>query len=160
MAATSAAMRASSAVNRGSSRRQANSGSIANVRPYRQPAAYPRSSSSSAALDSPRSAGQAARERRCADARPERLSLEQLDRDVRNPLVAPDVVNGDDVGVRQRRDRAGFAIEPLVEVQIGRRVGRQRLDRDLPLQPRITRAIDLAHSAFAQFGENLVWPTR
>ena len=89
------------------------------------------------------------RERRRPNARAERLSFEQLDRDVRDPVVAPDIVNREDVGVRQRGNGAGFAVEPLVEVRIGRRVRRQRLDRDLPLQPRIARAIHVAHAAMA-----------
>ena len=70
--------------------------------------------------------------------------------------MAPHIVNGEDVGVRQRRNGAGFAVEPLVELRVGRRVRRQRLDRDLPLQPHITRAVHFAHAAMADRGNDFV----
>ena len=62
-----------------------------------------------------------------------RVSLQQLDGDVRHALVVADVVNCQDVGMRQRGNRARFAIEPLTEGGVGRPAGGPYLDRDLPL---------------------------
>jgi hypothetical protein len=50
------------------------------------------------------------------------------------------------VGARQRRENLGFALKPREPVVIGSDRRRQDLDRDLPLQLRVGRAIDLAHA--------------
>ena len=65
-------------------------------------------------------------------------------------------VNGGNVGVIQRCEDFRFALEPGQPVSVGRERGRQNLDGDLPLQLRVGRAIDLAHSARADGGNDLV----
>jgi len=50
------------------------------------------------------------------------------------------------VGARQRREDLCFALEPREPVMIGRDRRREDLARDLPLQLRVGRAIDLAQA--------------
>ena len=60
-----------------------------------------------------------------------------------------EAVDGGDVRMIQRGEDFRFALEPGEPLGIGRdRVG-QDLDRDVPLQPRVGGAIDLAHPAGA-----------
>jgi hypothetical protein len=58
--------------------------------------------------------------------------------------------------VRQRGDRTGFAIEPLAHGGVGQGAGGHGLDRDVPPQPRVVRAIHLAHPAAADGLDDLV----
>ncbi len=73
--------------------------------------------------------------------------------------MAADVVDGQDVRMRQCRNRAGLAIEPLTGLRVGQRGGRDRLDGDLTLQPGIARAIHLAHSPLAKCLDDLYGPS-
>ena len=52
-------------------------------------------------------------------------------------------VNGDDVRMVQRRDRPGFALEPMKPLGRFRQLGREDLQRDLPAKLRVFREIDL-----------------
>ena len=56
----------------------------------------------------------------------------------------------------QRRQDFGLALEASEPLGIGRHAGGQDLDRDLPLQPRIGRAVDLAHPAGAERSDDAV----
>ena len=67
-------------------------------------------------------------------------------------VVRADVVQVADVGVTERGDGARLAIEPLGELFFG------NLDGDEAIQPHIACAIDLAHSARTDRGEDLVGP--
>ena len=58
-------------------------------------------------------------------------------------------VNGADVRMIQRRERARFAIEPREPAGITRERVRQDLDRDLAAELAVARAVDLAHAADA-----------
>ena len=65
--------------------------------------------------------------------------------------VGADVVDGEDVGmVECRRPRALPARSAARRSASARRGRRKHLDRDLALQPRVARAIDLAHAACAK----------
>ena len=58
--------------------------------------------------------------------------------------------------MRERRDGAGLALEPRQASRVaGERRG-QDLDRDLAPEPRVPGAVDLAHPARAERGEDLV----
>ena len=58
----------------------------------------------------------------------------------------------------QRGEQFGFALKPREPIGIvGERVG-QNLDRDLALQPRVARAIHLAHAACAEQRDDFVRP--
>ncbi len=98
--------------------------------------------------------GQRARQERLA----QRLALEELrDRVGHRPFV-PEIMNREDVGMRQRRDRLRLAPEPRERVRILREALRQHLDRHGPLQPRIPRPIHLPHPARAERRQDLVRP--
>jgi hypothetical protein len=85
------------------------------------------------------------------------VSPSSNDCDVRDPLVAPDVVDGEDVGVREGSDGASLAFEPLAERPVALRVRRQGLDGHLSLQPHVPRTIHLAHTAVADGVDDFVW---
>ena len=53
-------------------------------------------------------------------------------------------------------ERARFALEAGALRRIVQREGRENFEGDIAAQPRVARAIDLAHAAFAQFGGHLV----
>ena len=55
-----------------------------------------------------------------------------------------------DVGMVEARQRFRFALEAPQTFLVLREFVRQHLDRDLALQPRVARAIDLPHRAGAQ----------
>ena len=57
----------------------------------------------------------------------------------------------------QRREDFGFAPEPRETIGIDRDGRRQNFERHLPLQIRISGAIDLAHSAGANLRADFVW---
>ena len=100
--------------------------------------------------------GLAMRQRRCADARAQRLALEQLRDDVRRALVAADVVDGEDVGVIERAGGARLLLEAAQAVGVGRERRGQHLDGDVAAEARVARAIDLAHAAGADRSDDLV----
>ena len=56
----------------------------------------------------------------------------------------------------QRRGRAGFLLESMEAIDVGRECGGQDLDRNVTPEPRIARTIDLAHAAGAERGHDLV----
>jgi hypothetical protein len=96
------------------------------------------------------------RERRRLDARSQRLAVEQLDCEEGDAFVRAHIVDGQDIRMRQRGDRAGLAIESLARLWIDPRAGADRLDRDLPAQARVAGAVDLAHAAVAERLDDLV----
>ena len=96
------------------------------------------------------------RQRRSPQVWSERVAFEELDGDVRDPVAIADVVNREDVGVRQGGDGAGLAIEPLAHRRVGERAGRHCFDRNVAAQTRVARAIHLAHSAAADGLDDLV----
>src|SRR5262245_18468471 len=58
----------------------------------------------------------------------------------------------------ERRDRPRLLLEAPQPVAVGGELSRQRLDRHLALQPRVTRPPDLTHAARAERGDDLVGP--
>jgi hypothetical protein len=83
------------------------------------------------------------------DAIAQRLTLEQLHHGVRKAVHLADVVDGDDVGMRQCGNGVSLRRKPVECVAIDVR-NRHHLDGDVALQPGIGRAIDLAHRASAE----------
>ena len=72
-------------------------------------------------------------------------------------LVLADVVERADVRMLEARDVPRFALEPLAPARHRRPdAGRQHLDGDEAIEPRVARLVDLAHAAFADEGEDLV----
>ena len=56
----------------------------------------------------------------------------------------------------ERGGRAGFLLEARDAVTVRGHALRQDLDRDLPMEAAVVRAIDLAHTANTQDSRNLV----
>jgi hypothetical protein len=91
-----------------------------------------------------------------AQPRVDGLALDELHRDVNALADRPGVVNGDDVGVRQPRDRARLtqqARAPLGRAGAG---FADDLQRDPPVQIRVIRRVHLTHSPASNRAEDLV----
>ncbi len=100
------------------------------------------------------------RQRSPTQALGERLALEQLHHqelplDVLVQRRASNVVEHADVRMRQLRNRSRFAFEALTVIGIAGELGLQYLDRHVAAQPRVACAIDLAHPAGAERGNQL-----
>ncbi len=96
------------------------------------------------------------RERPLREALLEREALDEL-HDDRAPvadLLEP--VDVRDERMIERREHLGFAFEPRQPIRIVHdRVGKD-LDRDLTVEPGITRAVDLAHATRAERADDFV----
>ena len=96
---------------------------------------------------------------RCRDQLLERATLHELHRDEDTTVGRLDGVNGDDVGVVQGRDGFRFVLKTLAPIRVtGDGVG-QDFDRDLAVQRRVQRGVDLAHTSCAERRENFVRPS-
>ena len=95
-------------------------------------------------------------ERAPGDAMLQRRPVEELHDEERAAVVLADIVDGADVGVVQRRCGARLAAESLQGLGIVGEVGRQELQRDEALQPRILGFVDDAHAAAAQLLDDAV----
>ena len=76
------------------------------------------------------------------------LPVEQFHREIRR--VAPDVEDGADVGMVERRSRARLALKSLERRRRCQPDIRQHLHGDVTLEPRIPSPIHLAHAARAE----------
>ena len=88
---------------------------------------------------------------------PQRLAFDALHHDVvrARPVGGlADVVDVDDVGVVQGGGGARLPLEPLQQLRIG--AGAEDLDGDGPAEPRVARAVDLAHAAGSQAVDDFV----
>ena len=86
----------------------------------------------------------------------QRLPFEQLRHDVEDALVRSEIMDGQDVRVRQRGDGLRLALEARQRVGVLRAVGRQDLDRHLAPEPRVPRPVHLSHPARAERRHDLV----
>ena len=82
--------------------------------------------------------------------------VEILQHEEVDTVLMTDIEQRADVRMIERRDRPRLALEALAQLRVrGERRG-QNFDRDDALETRIAGAIHLAHTAFAERGENLV----
>ena len=95
------------------------------------------------------------RHRPVGDALREVLALDQLHHDRADAVAVLQAVDRRDVGMVQRRQHLGFALEARQALGIGGERRRQDLDRHLALEPRVGGAIDLAHTAGAERRDDL-----
>ncbi len=86
----------------------------------------------------------------------QRLSFEQFHHGEGASVVHAEIVNGEDVGMRQRGDRAGFTLEARERIRLLRDVGRQDLHRDVAGELLVVRPVDFAHAARPKDGADLV----
>ena len=69
-----------------------------------------------------------------------------------------DVIEGADVRMVKGGDRARLTFEALAQLRIGSQRGRQDLDRDAAIQPRVAGAVDFAHSTGAYRRDEFIRP--
>ena len=100
--------------------------------------------------------GLAHAERPVAQPRAHRLALEQLRHHVQALPLLSGVVDGDDVGVRERGDRLRLRLEAGQRVGVLEEVLGQHLDRHVALEPGVAGAVDLPHPAGAEWADDLV----
>ena len=93
-----------------------------------------------------------------ADSIGERRTFDQLHDERAGAVHLFEAEHLRDVRVIQRRQDLGFALEAREPIAIGRQRVWQHLDRHLPLERRVFSSIDLAHSPFAQLGEDAIAP--
>ena len=94
-----------------------------------------------------------------AAARSDRASVgavDQLHHERTAPAVLLEAVDLGDVRMIQRREQLRLALEARQPFGIAREQIRQHFDRDVAIEPRVGRAIDLALTARAEEGLNLV----
>jgi len=72
----------------------------------------------------------------------------------------PDVVNGRDIRVVQRRGRLGLLLEALPSVHVTGQLRREHLDGDLAVEPAILGQPHLTHAALAQLRDDPVGAQR
>ncbi len=77
---------------------------------------------------------------------PQRFAVHQF----HHQIVRAHIVEVTDVRVVEGRDREGFPLEALVELLAS------CLHRDCPVQPGVTRSIDLTHAAFTNQGDYFI----
>ena len=80
----------------------------------------------------------------------ERRSLDQLENQRRQAIGFFEAVNRADVRMVERGKQARFACETGTALGVGRKVRRQDLDRNVPPEFCVARAIDLAHATGAE----------
>ena len=86
------------------------------------------------------------------------MSFEELGDEVRRAVVFADVMNGENVGMIQRRDGASFLLEASQTVNIFRKCFGEDFDGDVAAEARVLRAKHFAHSARANRRDNFVGP--
>ena len=79
------------------------------------------------------------------ETRGERLALEVLHDEELDARGRPDIVERADVRMRKRCDRARFALEANTRTFVVKQTWRDYLDGNNAAEPRVARAIDLAH---------------
>ena len=72
------------------------------------------------------------------------------------PLIDAEIEDGQDVRVRQGRNRPGFALETRPRRLVVGEPLAQHLDRDLAVEARVARAIHLTHPALAEGAQDVV----
>jgi hypothetical protein len=88
------------------------------------------------------------------------VSFEQLHHRERAAVAVPDIENRQDVGMRQRRNRVRFALEPRHRLRIVGDRERDNFDRHVTVQTGIACAIDLAHATRSERRLDGVRPKR
>src|SRR5204863_7742647 len=89
----------------------------------------------------------------------ERFPLDQLHHQrapVRRTVEGLEAENLRDAAVAERGERLRFALEPREAIGIGGDGIGQDLDRHVAIELRVARAIDLAHAAGAEWGDDFV----
>ena len=98
------------------------------------------------------------RQRSVRNDRAQRLAANQLHHQPCLSVARAEIVDGDDVAVIEGRGASGFAFEAREPVAIVGQLVRKNLDRYLPPETHVARAIDLPHAARPDRASDLVRP--
>ena len=88
--------------------------------------------------------------------REEILSLQVLHGEIRLSLVLAEIVNGNDVSVRQLAGGSRLAEEPFAQLRVLIDRDRNHLDGDDPFEERVAGAIHDPHATLAEFFDDLI----
>jgi hypothetical protein len=89
--------------------------------------------------------------------RAQRLALQELQREERDPiLIRRRVVNDDDVAVRELCGGAGLDQEAAHDLGVARQLGEDPLHHHLAIENGVARDVDAAHPALAEEPKDLV----
>src|SRR5215472_19138943 len=86
----------------------------------------------------------------CLHALAKRIAFQQFGDKKVNAVLRSNIVNGKEVRMIERAQNARFIFETVEALAILGEGGRKNLDRYSAGQPRVSRPIDLAHSASPQ----------
>ncbi len=86
----------------------------------------------------------------------ERVTGNPLHRNEVNAVDLADVVDGDDVGMVQRRSRFRFLHEAMLAFGVGNPLRGQHFDGDKAVKVSVPRLVDNAHSSLAQLLDDVV----
>ena len=84
----------------------------------------------------------------------QRLSFEKLADEVRAPVVLSSVEDRHHVGMIEAADDYRLGLEALLRLRVRARAGPHDLHCDVPVETRVVGAIHLAHSSFAEKGDD------
>src|SRR5271167_4968603 len=84
------------------------------------------------------------------------FAFQQLHNQVRSAILHTDVIDGEDVGMVQRRDAARLLLETVHPLGVGGDGLGQHLDGNGAVQPRVASAVHLAHAALADGRDDFV----
>ena len=100
--------------------------------------------------------GPARRQRATRQAVTQRIAVQQFGDSESDAVLRADVVNPDDVRVRERGQRLRLPLEPREPLRIGGDHVREDFQCDLTLQPRVARPKDFAHASGPQRADDFV----
>jgi hypothetical protein len=86
----------------------------------------------------------------------QRFAVEQFHDDEGLSVMGAELEHRDDVGMRERRDRLGFALESCEPLRISGDGRGQDLDGHVAPELRVPRPVDLPHSAGANRGNDFI----
>ena len=86
----------------------------------------------------------------------ERLTVDVFHDDERDVLLVADVMDRADIRMAELRDGPRLTLAARAPRGVVHHAGRQHLDRDVAVQPRIVRPVDLAHPAGAEQAHDFV----
>ena len=98
----------------------------------------------------------AGRDGLAGEQRAERLALNEFADNVLLAGLNANVVHGDDVGVVERGNGAGFTLKAGAQLGAGCALLAENLDGDIAVEARVAGAIHLAHAAYSECGLDLI----
>ena len=92
----------------------------------------------------------------CVNQARERVALYQLHHEPAHTVALLEAVDLRDVGMIQRREGLGLALESRQALGVGGEGRRKDLDRDVAVEPPVVRAVDFSHAASTQWRDDFV----